>query len=60
MQVAGGKDESVTQPAWTPNNELLFISDRTGWWNIYKLVSPTKVTQQACKVTSIPPCLVWA
>ena len=43
LQVAGGKDESVTQPVWTPKNELLFVSDRTGWWNIYKYVSPTQV-----------------
>ena len=42
-QVAGGKDESVTQPVWTPKNELLFVSDRTGWWNIYKYISPTQV-----------------
>ena len=35
-QVAGGKDESVTQPIWTPQNKLLFVSDRTGWWNIYQ------------------------
>jgi len=37
--VAGGKDESVSQPLWTPKNELLFISDRTGWWNIYREVN---------------------
>lgn len=42
-QVAGGKDESVAQPMWTPKNDLLFVSDRTGWWNIYKYVSPTQV-----------------
>ncbi|KAL3136838.1 hypothetical protein ABBQ38_005546 [Trebouxia sp. C0009 RCD-2024] len=35
-QVAGGKDESVTQPVWSPDNKLLFVSDRTGWWNIYQ------------------------
>ncbi len=45
-QVAGGKDESVTQPLWTPKNELLFISDRTGWWNIYRDVDG-KVTSCA-------------
>ena len=39
LQVAGGKDESVTQPLWTPKNELMFISDRTGWWNIYREVN---------------------
>ena len=37
--MAGGKDESVSQPLWTPKNELLFISDRTGWWNIYREVN---------------------
>lgn len=35
-QVAGGKDESVMQPLWTASNELVFISDRSGFWNLYK------------------------
>lgn len=26
----------MTQPVWTPQNQLLFVSDRTGWWNIYQ------------------------
>ena len=33
--VAGASDESVTQPRWSPDGELHFISDRSGWWNIY-------------------------
>jgi dipeptidyl aminopeptidase/acylaminoacyl peptidase len=33
--VAGGPDESVTQPTWSPAGELHWISDRTGWWNLY-------------------------
>jgi dipeptidyl aminopeptidase/acylaminoacyl peptidase len=33
--VAGGKDESIFQPEWSPNGVLHFISDRTGWWNLY-------------------------
>jgi len=33
--VAGGPSESVTQPKYTPDGRLLFISDRTGWWNLY-------------------------
>lgn len=34
-RVAGGPDESVTQPAYGPDGRLRFISDRTGWWNLY-------------------------
>jgi len=35
--VAGGPAESIFQPQWSPNHTLYFISDRTGWWNIYRL-----------------------
>jgi len=34
-RVAGGLDESVVQPEWAPDGTLHFISDRTGWWNLY-------------------------
>ncbi|MDB5074951.1 MAG: dipeptidyl aminopeptidase/acylaminoacyl peptidase [Chloroflexi bacterium] len=34
--VAGGKNESIFQPAWSPSGELHFVSDRTGWWNLYR------------------------
>ena len=34
--VAGGRDESVFQPEWSPDGRLYFVSDRTGWWNIYR------------------------
>jgi dipeptidyl aminopeptidase/acylaminoacyl peptidase len=33
--VAGGTDESILQPLWSPSGELWFASDRTGWWNLY-------------------------
>ncbi|MGP8124932.1 MAG: S9 family peptidase [Nitrososphaerales archaeon] len=36
--VAGGKDESVIQPEWSPGGALYFISDRSGFWSIYRLV----------------------
>src|SRR5205085_2892874 len=35
--VAGGPDESIFQPDWSPNGELYFVSDRSGWWNLYRL-----------------------
>jgi dienelactone hydrolase len=34
-RVAGGGDESVVQPDWAADGGLLFVSDRTGWWNLY-------------------------
>lgn len=34
--VAGGDTESISQPRWHPDGTLWFISDRTGWWNIYR------------------------
>ncbi len=33
--IAGGRDESVMQPVWGADG-LYFISDRTGWWNLYR------------------------
>jgi dipeptidyl aminopeptidase/acylaminoacyl peptidase len=35
-QVAGGDRESVVQPAWSPDNRLYLVSDRSGWWNLYR------------------------
>lgn len=34
--VAGGPGESVSEPQWQPDGALTFISDRTGWWNLYR------------------------
>ena len=34
--VAGGRAESIFQPEWSPNGRLYFVSDRSGWWNIYR------------------------
>ncbi len=33
---AGGAEESVFQPEWSPDGALVFISDRNGWWNLYR------------------------
>jgi dipeptidyl aminopeptidase/acylaminoacyl peptidase len=34
--VAGGRSESIFQPEWAPDGRLYFVSDRTGWWNLYR------------------------
>jgi len=35
-RVTGGVDESIFQPEYSPDGTLHFVSDRTGWWNIYR------------------------
>jgi dipeptidyl aminopeptidase/acylaminoacyl peptidase len=35
-EVAGGDREAIVQPAWSPDNQLYFVSDRSGWWNLYR------------------------
>ena len=34
--IAGGRNESIFQPEWSPQGELHFVSDRSGWWNLYR------------------------
>ncbi len=36
QRVAGGVDESIFQPEWSPAGILYFVSDRSGWWNLYR------------------------
>jgi dipeptidyl aminopeptidase/acylaminoacyl peptidase len=36
-RVAGGAEESIFQPEWSPAGKLYFVSDRNNWWNIYRL-----------------------
>jgi len=38
--VAGGREESVFQPEWDPQGRLHFVSDRDGWWNLYRAGDP--------------------
>jgi dipeptidyl aminopeptidase/acylaminoacyl peptidase len=41
--VAGGDDESLFQPEWSPDGTLYFVSDRTQpslggrWWNLFRV-----------------------
>lgn len=36
VRVAGGTGESIFQPSWSPDGVLHFVSDRSGWWNLYR------------------------
>ena len=35
--VAGSAPESILQPSFGPDGALHFCSDRSGWWNLYRL-----------------------
>jgi dipeptidyl aminopeptidase/acylaminoacyl peptidase len=35
---AGGPEESIVQPEWSPDGTLHLVSDRSGWWNLYRLM----------------------
>jgi dipeptidyl aminopeptidase/acylaminoacyl peptidase len=36
QHVAGGREESIFQPEWSPDGRLSFVSDRSDWWNLYR------------------------
>ncbi|HYX41296.1 MAG TPA: hypothetical protein VE821_06345, partial [Pyrinomonadaceae bacterium] len=44
--VAGGPQESIFQPAWSPAGVLHFVSDRSGWWNLYRAGRETDAVQE--------------
>lgn len=35
--LAGSRAEAITEPDWHPDGSLLFVSDRSNWWNLYRL-----------------------
>lgn len=35
--VAGGPEESITAISWSPDGVLHLVSDRSDWWNLYRL-----------------------
>lgn len=34
--LAGGAAVSIAQPEWSPDGVLHFVSDQSGWWNLYR------------------------
>ena len=47
-RVAGGAAESVFQPQWSPDGILYFVSDRSGWWNLYRCDPASGVARALC------------
>ncbi len=44
--IAGGSEESICQPEWSPSGVLHFVSDESGWWNLYRFADG--VVQALC------------
>ena len=44
VPVAGGPSESVCCPKWSPSGVLYAVSDRTGWWNLYRFAGEEPAT----------------
>lgn len=36
-RVSAGEEDAIYQPEWSPSGLLHFVSDRSGWWNLYRL-----------------------
>ncbi len=35
-RIAGGDGVAIVQPEWSPDGRLHYLSDATGWWNLYR------------------------
>lgn len=50
--IAGGADEAVFQPQFAPDGTLYYVSDRSGWWNLYRVgvdgVAPVLPIEAEC------------
>ncbi|WP_293354633.1 MULTISPECIES: S9 family peptidase [unclassified Microcoleus] len=62
--VAGGVDESIFQPEWSPDGVLYFVSDKSNWWNLYRtplnpplLRGEARVGTEADRTPLNPPLL---
>src|SRR6266511_2190324 len=43
--IAGGATESIFQPEWSPDGaQIVLVSDRSGWWNLYSFDLATRAT----------------
>ncbi len=45
--LAGGPGVSAIQPSWSPGGILHFVSDETGWWNLYAFDGPERLGGRA-------------
>jgi len=56
--VAGGAGESIFQPRYGPDGHLFFVSDRSGWWNLY--VQEGAAARPLCPMSAEFGAAQWA
>lgn len=54
--VLGGPEESVLQPEWADDSTLYAVSDRTGWWNLYRLDVGDPASNDVPAADPVPLC----
>ncbi|NIA23978.1 MAG: prolyl oligopeptidase family serine peptidase [Gammaproteobacteria bacterium] len=47
-KVCGGSAESIVQPEWGPDGSLYWLSDQTGFWNLYRDNEPLAPVDADC------------
>lgn len=45
--LVGASEESLLEPSWSPSGELLCLSDRSGFWNLYRVEVPSSTKEPA-------------
>ena len=58
--LAGSTTESVLQPEWLTDGELVFASDRSGWWNLYSHTLETGKQRALCTLEEEFAGPLWA
>lgn len=58
-KAVGEKRESVLMPEWSPSGVLHFASDRSGWWNLYRLEDGRAVWLTDADADFAPPHWVF-
>jgi dipeptidyl aminopeptidase/acylaminoacyl peptidase len=51
--------ESVWQPAWSPSGDLVFASDRSGWWNLERVQGRDRAVLRAAEAEFGYPAWVF-
>ncbi|MEY3866307.1 MAG: hypothetical protein RLZZ338_198 [Cyanobacteriota bacterium] len=51
--IAGGVNESIFQPEWSPDGVLYFVTDRDNWWNIYRCETPFSSPEIAGRIEPV-------
>jgi dipeptidyl aminopeptidase/acylaminoacyl peptidase len=51
--IAGGPAESIFQPEWSADGaDVVFVSDRSGWWNLYRLTLATGLVRPIAPIAA--------